>query len=295
MKIVIMGNHLPGIYALEYVLADGMVPLVVVPFRKKVQEWHASLFDFAQSKGIKKIYNPEDVNAPDFVEVLRDFEPDVLLSVYYDQIVKKSILDIPRMGCFNIHPALLPRYRGVAPLIWAIINGEKYTGVSLHRMVEKVDAGDIVIQEKIRINLHDTGFSLHGKAARKIKNVIPRFFAALKKGKIKYAPQRGKGSLYTSTTPKVNELNFKDNIAFQNYNIIRALTRPLPGAYFYFQGRKVYVWKARVVRNLDRSTCKEMGGLLFNGKEVFAICKNNTYLKLIEVESGLRNMLDRKK
>jgi methionyl-tRNA formyltransferase len=286
MKIVLMGNHLGGINALDYLLKRGHEVLVIIPFNKKVHAWHASLHDFAINAKVENVYNPQNVNDSDCIDLIRNFSPDIILSVYYDQILSAEVLRIPRIGAFNVHPSLLPKYRGVAPLIWAIINGEQYAGITFHEMVEKVDSGRIVLQRRIRITSRDTGYTLHLKAAAKIKKLMPEFLKYLSGGNIKYTPQVGSESLYTRKAPSMNELQFSTNTALKNYNIIRALTKPLPGAYFFVHGKKVYVWKSHVITSIKKQNLKKENSIYFDldNRRIFVECAGNTYLSLDEID-----------
>jgi len=109
------------------------------------------------------VYCPADVNSPDWIEKIQDMSPDVIFSLYYRNILSDQILDIPSSGAYNLHGSLLPAYRGRCPVNWVLVNGESSTGVTLHHMVEKADAGDLVGQRKVPIELEDTAFTLYGK------------------------------------------------------------------------------------------------------------------------------------
>lgn len=111
------------------------------------------------------VYAPEDVNHPLWVNRIRELQPEVIFSFYYRNMLSEELLSLAPKGGFNLHGSLLPRYRGRAPVNWALLNGETETGVTLHKMVKRPDAGDIVAQQAVSIAAQDTALTLHGKAA----------------------------------------------------------------------------------------------------------------------------------
>jgi methionyl-tRNA formyltransferase len=125
----------------------------------------------AHRHGIQ-LLRPEDVNAPQFIASLRSLDPDLLISVSCPQIFGRQLLELPRLGCLNVHSALLPKYRGMLPTFWAIVNGERETGVTVHRMVEGIDGGDIILQRPVPIAADETLLSLMRKAKRVAADLV---------------------------------------------------------------------------------------------------------------------------
>ena len=148
MKCVVLAYHSMGCAAIGELLDAGYEIQAVFTHRDKAGEniWFDSVAEFAGSRGIP-VYAPESINHPVWVNRIRALAPDLIFSAYYRDIVKQEILDIPRCGAVNLHGSLLPKYRGRVPINWAIINGETETGVTLHYMTAKADAGDIIDQE----------------------------------------------------------------------------------------------------------------------------------------------------
>jgi len=242
MKVVLLGNNSAARHVLDILLAHGVDLMVVVPFQKKVHSWHESLYDHAIERGIKALYDPENINSPIFIDEIKKFSPDLIVSVYYDQILRKEIISLPSKASINIHPSLLPRYAGTAPLIWAIINNEDKTGITIHHIDSGIDSGNIIMQDEVEITREDTGYSLHLKAAEKVKELFSRFMDDYDRLLASARPQEGTRTYYSKSTPSKNEINWSDS-AEQIYNIVRALTKPLPGAYTYFLGERCYIWK----------------------------------------------------
>jgi methionyl-tRNA formyltransferase len=119
-----------------------------------------------------RLLRPDDVNAPDFIATLRSMDPDLVISVSCPQIFHRPLLDLPRLGCLNVHSALLPKYRGMLPTFWALVNGEPETGVTVHRMVEGIDGGDIVLQRRVPIAEDETLLSLMRKTKRMAADLV---------------------------------------------------------------------------------------------------------------------------
>ena len=167
MKCVVMGYHNIGCVGIEALLDNGFEIAAIFTHKDNPKEniWFDSVAELASSKGIP-VYAPEDVNHPVWVERIRAMAPEIIFSFYYRNMLKADLLDIPAKGCINLHGSLLPKYRGRVPINWALINGESETGVTLHYMTAKADAGNIIAQERIAIEDCDTAKTLHLKAAK---------------------------------------------------------------------------------------------------------------------------------
>ena len=160
-----MGNQRPSILAAEEMLATGEHELFVVsPPDMVIPPWRQSLHQWAQDHEIPNA-QPEDVNSDSFFRVASDFDPDLGLSVFYNQVLQARMLNLPRIGALNVHPSLLPAYRGSGVLIWALMDGVKEVGITIHHMVERVDAGEIVLRRAIDVDPDDTGIKLYERGA----------------------------------------------------------------------------------------------------------------------------------
>jgi UDP-4-amino-4-deoxy-L-arabinose formyltransferase/UDP-glucuronic acid dehydrogenase (UDP-4-keto-hexauronic acid decarboxylating) len=209
----------------------------------KENRWFGSVAETCRERGIP-VHLPEAVNDPPWPQRIRAASPDLLFSFYYRSMLGREILAVPRLCAMNLHGSLLPKYRGRAPVNWVLVNGETETGVTLHVMTEKPDAGDIVAQEAVPIAFEDTALTLYGKmekaAERLLSGILPRIAA----GEI---PRRRneleKGSYYGGRKPEDGRIDWT-RPAVEIYNLVRAVTRPYPGAFSTLGGEKCLVWRA---------------------------------------------------
>lgn len=193
------------------------------------------------------VYAPEDVNHPLWVERIRELQPDVIFSFYYRNMISEEILALAPMGGFNLHGSLLPRYRGRAPVNWVLVNGETKTGVTLHKMVKRPDAGDIVAQHKVAISEDDTALTLHGKLREAAQSLLNDTLPQLKNGSVTLTPQNeAEASYYGRRTAADGEIPWHKSAREIN-NLVRAVTDPYPGAFSYLGQQKVIVWQGRVL------------------------------------------------
>jgi UDP-4-amino-4-deoxy-L-arabinose formyltransferase/UDP-glucuronic acid dehydrogenase (UDP-4-keto-hexauronic acid decarboxylating) len=191
------------------------------------------------------VYAPEDVNHPLWVDRIRALQPDVIFSFYYRNMLSEEILSLAPRGGFNLHGSLLPRYRGRAPVNWALLNGETETGVTLHKMVKRPDAGDIVGQQKVTITADDTALKLHAKVREAAKELLTKLLPEMKAGKISLTPQdETQASYFGRRTAADGEIHWYKSATEIN-NLIRAVTEPYPGAFSYLGQRKLTIWRAR--------------------------------------------------
>lgn len=287
---VLLGNGDAACHVLRYLLRRAEVSslFIVAPYKKKVRGWHTSFYDFARSRKLS-VHTPKDINAPLFLKKLKKFNPDFIFSVYYDQILHEETLTTARYAAINLHPSLLPKFRGVAPLIWAIIRNEAYTGVSAHRMVARVDTGDILVQKKLRIDREDTGFSLHAKASRLVEVVFKELFSKLLhdplyRGRI----VNGKGSYFSRAQSKQNNHIQWGQTARHIHNVVRALTKPLPGAFTYWRGKKIFIWKTRLVKPTFKKIAPP-GSIIYT-KNKLLVMTGSEPLELVGLEMNHRAM-----
>jgi methionyl-tRNA formyltransferase len=243
-KIVVCAYHNVGYKCLEELLRQGAdVRLVFTHEDSPTEEiWFSSVRELAEKHGIP--YLTSDINEPANIARLKEIDPDFLLSFYYRNMIKPNVLGIPRRGALNLHGSYLPRYRGRVPVNWAVINGETETGATLHYMVEKPDAGDIVDREKVDIAFTDTAFDVFTKVTGAAVRVIARAWPLLRDGTAPRIPMDlAAGNYCGGRKPADGRIDWT-NSAVQIYNLIRGVTRPYPGAFTYLDGRKVVIWQA---------------------------------------------------
>jgi methionyl-tRNA formyltransferase len=172
-------------------------------------------------------------------------KPDVIFSFYYRTMIPKEILSIPAIGAFNLHGSLLPKFRGRCPVNWVLIAGEIKTGLTLHDMVEKPDAGDIIAQREIEISFDDNAHSLFLKMVPESRFLMKEILPRIQNGSFSRIPQAdlGRSSYYGGRKPEDGLVDWQKD-AISIYNLTRATTHPYPGAFTYFEGKKLFVWKA---------------------------------------------------
>ncbi|HGE8412369.1 TPA: bifunctional UDP-4-amino-4-deoxy-L-arabinose formyltransferase/UDP-glucuronic acid oxidase ArnA [Serratia marcescens] len=230
------------------------------------------------------VYAPEDVNHPLWVDRIRDLQPDVIFSFYYRHMLSDEILSLAPQGGFNLHGSLLPHYRGRAPVNWALVNGETETGATLHKMVKRPDAGDIVGQQKVTIADSDTALTLHKKVLEAAQAVLKEQLPKLKNGTATFTKQdESQASYFGRRTAADGEILWHKSAKEIN-NLVRAVTEPYPGAFSYLGQRKLIVWRSRV---LETQHDKQPGTVLSTSPLVIACGEGALEIVAGQNDSGL--------
>ena len=265
-----------GVRCLGVLLDAGIeVPLVVThrddPAEKR---WYASLADSCLDKNIPF---REDLSREELEERARSIQPDLIFSFYYRSMLPMSVLKHARLGAYNMHGSLLPKFRGRAPLNWAILKGETETGVTLHQMVEKPDAGGIVDRQAVPIGPDETAVEVFAKMVDAAEEVLRRSIKPLLSGNVKLqVNDLSQGSYYGRRTPEDGRIDWSKSAA-EVHNLVRAVAPPFPGA---FSGNlKVF----RTALTGKTAYGKPPGPYLENG-EWFAVCGDGKVLRLLEIE-----------
>ncbi|MDA8163322.1 MAG: formyltransferase [Desulfobacteraceae bacterium] len=262
MSIILFGYHNMGCAALRALNELGVPVSAVITHKDDPDEnmWFASLGDMAKSLGIK-VYYPDDVNKPEWVGLIRSFAPDVILSCYFRHMIKEDILNIPKIAALNLHGSLLPKYRGRCPVNWQIIHGETKGGVTLHHMVKKADAGDIVAQREVEISDTDTALSLFKKMEDAAYGLLKESIPKVLEGTAPRIPQdHSLATYFGGRRPDDGIINW-DLSAVQIYNLIRAVTWPYPGAFSYLGGKKLIIWQAEPMNDKGLGLATGMIGI----------------------------------
>ena len=289
MKTIVFAYHTIGCEGIRALLRQGCEIQAIFTHRDDAGEniWFESVAELAAENSIE-LHAPDDVNHPMWVETIRSYAPDVIFSFYYRNLVSQEILDIPAQGCINLHGSLLPAYRGRCPVNWVLVNGETETGVTLHFMTAKPDAGDILAQEKIEISDHDTALTLHGKLAKASAFLLDRTLPLIKKGSSMGIPQNdfngSKASYFGGRKPEDGEISWSWD-AFRVGNLVRAVTRPYPGAFSHAGNRKVLFWKVRVVSEPNPAVLP--GSIVSTAPLVIACGREAIEVDTCQIEGGI--------
>ncbi len=244
MKLVVCAYHNVGYRCIEELLRQGAEISLIFTHEDSPTEqiWFSSVRELAEAHKIP--YMTSSINEPENMERVRKIAPDFLLSFYYRNMIKPDLLEIPSKGALNLHGSYLPKYRGRVPVNWAVINGETETGATLHYMVAKPDAGDIVDQEKVAIAFTDTAHDLFGKVTDAAVVVLQRVWPKLVDGTAARIPMDlSAGSYFGGRKPEDGRIDWSKS-AEQIYNLIRGVTHPYPGAFTELNGKKVIIWSA---------------------------------------------------
>ena len=248
-RVVLAGNNLAATYALDLLLeaCDRRDILAIAPERDRVTAWHVSLEAAARSAGVECM-SPADVNTPEVITRIQEHRPGLLLSVYYTQIFSTAILGSVHGPLLNFHPSLLPRHRGTAPLIWAIVEGDLVTGVTVHHLDEGVDTGRVILQHPLPIHRDDTGYELHLKMAKLVRSTAAEIIRVWADGQ-QIPPghqQIGEASYHSSRDPQLNHLEWRlDRKRIRD--TVRALAPPLPGAFAYVDDQPLVIARVEAI------------------------------------------------
>lgn len=249
MRIVFMGTPDFAVPTLEALIGAGheLAAVVTQPDKPKGRG-KAVLMTPVKERALEcgiPVYQPKRVREPEFLDVLRKLNPDVIVVVAFGQILPREILTLPPFGCVNVHASLLPKYRGAAPIQWAVIDGETVSGVTTMQMNEGLDTGDILEQEEISLDPEETGGSLFEKLASLGGKMILSTLKGLEDGSI---IPRAQGEMTTPyakmLTKAMGEIDWSMDAASIE-RLVRGLN-PWPSAYTYVDGKTLKIWKARV-------------------------------------------------
>ncbi len=267
VKAVVFGYHDVGVRCLRVLLDAGVeVPLVVTHRDDPAENvWFSSVFDFSRKHHLQVLQDPHPLEIP---------QTDFIFSFYYRRMLPAEILQRGKKGAFNMHGSLLPKYRGRAPVNWAVLHGETETGATLHEMTAKPDAGRIVDQERVPIGPDDLAVEVFRRVTDAAEKVLKRNIQPLLEGKAHLHPQDlSKGSYYGGRRPEDGRIDWSKS-AREIHNLVRAVAPPYPGA---------FTDNLRITRTrMENRTPKQLGPYRESG-EWFAGCGDGKVLRLLEV------------
>lgn len=250
----------------------------------------------ALAHGIK-VYQPVRVKEEEFLEEMERLAPDLIVVAAFGQLLPKRLLDLPEYGCINVHASLLPKYRGAAPIQWAILNGEKVTGVTIMYMAEGLDTGDMITKELVEITQEETGGSLHDKLAKAGSAALFRAITQIENGTAVRTPQEESEATYVGMLKK--EMGYLDfsRPAAELERMVRGLN-PWPSAYTGLNGKLLKIWSCEVqeepeekVRQRSRENSWECGTVAAVDRESFTVLAGKGCLVVKELQlEGKRRM-----
>jgi len=256
MRIVFMGTPDFAVPCLDALVNNGYNIVGVVtqpdkPVGRKQSELKApAVKEAALKHGIKTILQPEKIKTSEFLESLSKLKPDLIVTAAYGRILPKTVLDLPEYGCINVHASLLPKYRGAAPIQWALINGDEKTGITTMFMDEGMDTGDILLTKEIAIEPDMNSQELFDRLKELGAETLLETLKALECGTLKRIPQDHTRAVYAPMITKETGLIDWNKSAREIHNLVRGVN-PWPGAYTFYKSKRMKVWKTQV---LDSST-----------------------------------------
>jgi len=276
-KAVVFAYHDVGVRCLRALLEAGVgVPLVVTHRDDPAERvFFGSVAELARSKGINTVFS-EELDPRELEDRLANLSPDFIFSFYYRRMLPPELLALARRGAFNMHGSLLPKYRGRAPVNWAVLKGETETGATLHEMVAKPDAGRIVDQQPVPIGPDETAGEVMAKVAVAAEAVLRRSIHNLVSGKARLKPQDlSKGSYFGGRRPEDGRIDWSAS-ALEIHNLVRAVAPPYPGA---------FTERMKILRTrMEPGRRPRQRGPYQEGGEWFAGCGDGKVLRLLEVE-----------
>jgi methionyl-tRNA formyltransferase len=280
-RLVVFGYSDVGHACLKFLLDRGEAVAAVFTHEDRPGEnlWFPSVAALARERGVP-VRLGENLSAEPEASFLASLKPDLILSFYYRNLIPGAVLRAPRLGAFNMHGSLLPRYRGRAPVNWSVLKGETESGATLHVMVEKADAGDIVDQQAVPIGPDDTAMDVQARVTQAAVAVLARQIDALKAGT---APRRAQdpsqATYFGRRTPEEGLIDWSRPAA-EIHNLVRAVTHPYPGAFGPLSGEDTRIWKTR----LGGPSTQEPGRARADGDRLFVACGDGREIEILQLQ-----------
>lgn len=242
--------------------------------------------EYATQKGLK-IAQPEKVRSnTEFIEQIKTINPDVICVVAYGKILPKEILEIPSKGCINVHGSLLPKYRGAAPIQWAVINGDKTTGITTMYMDEGMDTGDMILKKEVQIGENETTGELWDKLSKIGGELLVETLEKLQNGTAPRIKQEGDFTLAPMLDKSIAKIDWEEQTAQQIKNLVRGLN-PIMGAYTMLDGKKYKFWKVDVANSAEIFT--DNSDFLKNGVVLVSDPRDGLFIK---TKDGILKVLE---
>ena len=261
--------------------------------------------EYAEMQGLK-IFQPTKVrNNTEFIDKIRELNPDVICVVAYGKILPKEILEIPKLGCINVHGSLLPQYRGAAPIQWAVLNGDKKTGITTMYMDEGMDTGDMILKQEVEIGENETTGELWQRLSKIGGKLLVKTLKEIEAGTVTRTKQPEEFTMAPMLSKEMAKIDWQNKSAEEIKNLVRGLN-PIMGAYSHLQDKKIKFWKVEVLsldklieENKELEEYKgnvvklEPGTVLFsNPKQGLYIKANNGIISVTEIQGENSRKMD---
>ena len=300
MKILFMGTpdfsvkSLDKLYNSKFEIC-GVVTTPDRPSGRGMKLVPSKVKEYALDKGLN-IYQPEKISKNiEFMDEIKNLNPDLVCVVSYGVILPKSFLEIPKLGCINVHPSMLPKYRGPAPIQWAVLNGESKTGVTIMYLNEQMDAGDIIMQKEVEIGEDETTGEVWDRLGDIGANLLLESVEKISNGTAPRIPQEGEYTLAPMLNKEMSKIDWNEKTAEEIKNLVRGLN-PIMGTYTFINGNKLKFWRVKTVDqndfekdyetydHADYDTAK-IGEILFaNEKKGLFIKAKDGIISVIEIQ-----------
>ena len=285
MKILFMGTpdfareSLESLYSAGYEIC-GVVCPKDRPKGRGMKMIPCPVKEFALENNLQ-IFQPDKLK--EIKESIIQMNPDMIVVVSYGKILPKSILDLPKYGCVNVHPSLLPKYRGSAPIQWAVLNGDKKTGVTIMQMDEHMDSGDIIIQKEIEIGENETTGELWARLSTLSSKLLLEAVKEIFDGTAKYTKQPENYTLAPMLTKDMAKINWEELTSIQIKNLVRGLN-PIMGAYCNLNGKKLKFWKVDIVNEKTDSEVPLGTIIMSDAKKGLYIKTKDGAISVLEIQ-----------
>ncbi len=281
MNIVFMGTpdfaeeSLKAIYKNDFNII-GVVTNPDKPKGRGMKLVKSPVKEFAEENGLE-IYQPTKVkNNDEFIEKMKSLNPDIICVVAYGKILPKELLEIPKLGCINVHGSLLPKYRGAAPIQWAVLNGDKKTGITTMYMDEGMDTGDIILKQEVLIGEDETTGELWERLSKVGGELLVKTLKQIEEGTAPRIKQDEDYTMAPMLNKQMAKIDWENKTAEEIKNLVRGLN-PIMGAYTFLNGKKIKFWKVNIVKDIDYD--KNNLKIHKNGTVIVSDSKDGLYIK----------------
>ena len=295
MKIVFMGTPDFAKESLQAIYNAGHEILAVVtnidkPKGRGMKLIASPVKEFAIEKNLK-IYQPQKIrNNEEFINEIQLLKPDVICVVAYGKILPKEILDIPKYGCINVHGSLLPKYRGAAPIQWAVLNGDKKTGITTMYMDVGMDTGDMILKQEVEIGENETTGELWERLSKIGANLLVETLKQVEQGTAPREKQSEECTMAPMLNKEMAKIDWDEKTAQEIKNLVRGLN-PIMGAYTFLNGKKIKFWKVDIATEKEIFVDEENMNIIRNGTVIVSdkrdgvfVKAKNGIIKLIEIQ-----------